>query len=249
MTSPRQPKTPAAPHSAMVLGAGLGTRMRPVTDDVPKPLVRLHGKPLVDHVLDRLAQSGIGHAVVNVHHMADKLERHLAGRQRPRITISSERDVLLDTGGGVKNALALLGPDPFLIHNSDSVWIEGVGDNLQRLIQTWEPQRMDCLLMLALGSSSLGYKGRGDFSFEPDGRIRRRREQEVVPFVFAGVSIAHPRLFNDTPNGAFSMNLAWNKAILAGRAFGVRMEGIWMHVGSPDALADAEQALAGTAPR
>ena len=217
--------------------------MRPLTEELPKPLVRLQGRPLIDHVLDRLATAGIERAVVNVHHMADQIERHVAGRTQPTIAISDERGQLLETGGGVKNALPLLGTAPFVIHNSDSVWMGGVGDNLERLFQAWEPKRMDCLLMLALGSASLGYQGRGDFSFEADGRIRRRREQEVVPFVFAGVSIAHPRLFDDSPDTAFSMNLVWNKAILAGRAFGVRMDGIWMHVGSPDALAEAERCL------
>ena len=230
--------------TAMVLCAGLGTRMASANGVLPKPLVPLRGKVLVDHVLDRHAESGIERAVVNVHHKADQIEAHLKGRTAPKIEISDEREKLLDTGGGVKRALPRLGAGPFLIHNSDSVWIEGVGSNLGRLIEAWDDARMDCLMLLALSSQSLGYQGRGDFAFEADGHIRRRRvEQELVPFVFAGVSVAHPRLFDGSPEGAFSLNVVWDKAIAAGRAFGLRMEGIWMHVGSADALAQAERQL------
>jgi N-acetyl-alpha-D-muramate 1-phosphate uridylyltransferase len=151
--------------------------------------------------------------------------------------------VLLETGGGIKKALPLIGDAPFLVHNSDSVWVEGVGSNLKRLFAAWDEGRMDCLLMLALGASAVGYGGRGDFSLESDGRIRRRREQEVVPFVYTGVQIVHPRLFADAPDGAFSMNTLWNRALLQGRCFGMRMDGIWMHVGSPEELEEAERAL------
>jgi N-acetyl-alpha-D-muramate 1-phosphate uridylyltransferase len=235
---------PAQLRTAMVLGAGLGTRMAPANNAVPKPLVPLAGKPLIDHVLDRLSAAGIERAVVNVHHKADLIESHLKGRRAPRIEISDERSKLLDTGGGVKKALPLLGPGPFLIHNADSVWIEGVGSNLARLASAWDEARMDCLMLLALASHSLGYSGRGDFAFAADGRIRRRRvEQEIVPFAFTGVSIAHARLFEGSPQGAFSLNAVWSRAIAVGRAYGVRMEGIWMHVGSPDALAQAEACL------
>jgi MurNAc alpha-1-phosphate uridylyltransferase len=228
----------------MVLSAGLGTRMAPHNNAIPKPLVQLQGKALLDHVLDRLADAGIGRVIVNVHHKADLIEAHLKGRRSPAIEFSDERDKLLDTGGGVKKALPRLGSGPFLIHNADSVWIEGVGANLVRLVQAWDDKRMDCLMLLALASHSLGYQGRGDFAFGADGRIRRRVEQEIVPFVFAGVSMAHPRLFEGSPEGAFSLNAVWTRAIAAGRAYGLRMEGIWMHVGSPDALAQAEQQLA-----
>ena len=235
---------PAQLKTAMVLSAGLGTRMAPANNTLPKPLVPLDGKPLIDHVLDRLAAAGIERAVVNVHHKADLIEAHLKGRRVPKIEISDERSAPLDTGGGVKKALPLLGPGPFLIHNADSVWIEGVGSNLARLASAWDEARMDCLMLLALASHSLGYQGRGDFAFAADGRIRRRRvEQEIVPFAFTGVSIAHARLFEGSPEGAFSLNAVWNEAIEAGRAHGVRMEGIWMHVGSPDALAQAETCL------
>jgi len=234
----------------MVLSAGLGTRMAPANNVVPKPLVQLDGRALIDHVLDRLADAGVEQAIVNVHHKADLIQAHLQGRRKPAIEISDERDKLLDTGGGVKKALPRLGSGPFLIHNADSVWIEGVGSNLVRLVQAWDGRRMDCLMLLALASHSLGYQGRGDFAFAADGRIRRRRvEQEMVPFAFTGVSMAHPRLFEGSPEGAFSLNAVWNTAIAAGRAYGMRMEGTWMHVGSPEALAQAEQQLAREIPR
>lgn len=228
----------------MVLAAGLGTRMRPLTDKLPKPLVQLARKPLIDHVLDRIAAAGVPTAVVNVHYKADLLEAHLQGRRTPRIVISDERDRLLDTGGGTRKALPLLGRHAFLVHNSDSVWLEGVGSNLRRLFEAWDGERYDCVLLLALASSSVGYAGRGDFALDPEGRLRRRREKEVVPFVYTGVQLVHPRLFADAPEGPFSMNLLWNKAILAGRAIGVRMEGLWMHVGSPQELAESERVIA-----
>jgi MurNAc alpha-1-phosphate uridylyltransferase len=235
-------------NTAMVLCAGLGTRMAtPANNALPKPLVQLGGKALIDHALDRLAAAGIKRAVVNVHHKADLIELHLRERKAPRIEISDERAALLDTGGGVKKALPRLGPGAFLIHNSDSVWIEGVGSNLARLSAAWDDADMDCLLLLAVASTSHGYQGRGDFALDSDGRIRRKRvEQEIVPFAFTGVSIAHPRLFDGSPEGAFSLNLVWSRAIGAGRAYGVRMDGEWMHVGTPSALAEAEQCLSRT---
>jgi MurNAc alpha-1-phosphate uridylyltransferase len=232
-------------NAAMVLCAGLGTRMAtPANNALPKPLIQLQGEALIDHALDRIAAAGIGRAVVNVHHKADLIEQHLSGRKTPRIEISDERAALLDTGGGVKKALPRLGPGAFLIHNADSAWIEGVGSNLVRLADAWNDQRMDCLLMLALASTSHGYQGRGDFALESEGRIRRKRvEQEIVPFAFTGVSIAHPRLFDGSPEGAFSLNRVWSRAIAAGRAYGMRMDGVWMHVGTPTALAEAERCL------
>ena len=233
-------------NAAMLLSAGLGKRMAPAANGLPKPLVALHGKALIDHALDRLAAAGVARAIVNVHYKADLIEAHLQKRQAPAIEISDERAALLDTGGGVKKALPRLGPGPFLIHNADSVWIEGVGSNLARLAGAWDEARMDCLLLLAGASASHGYQGRGDFALESDGRIRRRKvEQELVPFAFTGVSVAHPRLFDGSPDGAFSLNLVWSRAIAAGRAYGVRMDGEWMHVGSPDALAEAERCLSG----
>jgi MurNAc alpha-1-phosphate uridylyltransferase len=227
-------------ETAMVLAAGLGMRMRPLSEAVPKPLVPVAGKPLIDHVLDRLAAAGVHHAVVNVHHLADQLVAHLAARSKPRIAISDERDRLLDSGGGVLKALPLLGPDPFLIHNCDSIWTEGATSNLARLAVAWDGNAMDCLLLLAPAGTSLGYQGRGDFALDASGRLRRPAAQESVPYVFAGVSVAHPRLFEAAPEGPFSLNLPWNQAIARGRAFGIILDGRWMHVGDPAAVAAAE---------
>jgi MurNAc alpha-1-phosphate uridylyltransferase len=231
------------PKVAMVLAAGLGKRMRPLTDVVPKPLVLLKGKPLIDHVLDRIVAAGIPRAVVNVHFGADALEAHLRTRELPWITISNERCKLLDTGGGVKHALFKLGDEPFIVHNSDSLWIEGVGSNLERLSDSFDPSRMDCLMLLAAGSESLGYEGCGDFVMSPDGRLRRRAQHELAPFVFTGVSLVHPRLFAGAPDASFSLNLLWDRAIDAGRLYGLRLDGLWMHVGSPEALMQAERLI------
>lgn len=227
--------------TAMVLAAGLGTRMRPLTDSVPKPLVRLKHKPLLDHVLDRLAENGVTRAVVNVHYLADLIEAHLASRSQPQVTISDERDLLLDTGGGVAKALPLIGDRPFLIHNSDSVWLEGIGSNIRRLTQAFDAERMDSLLLLAPSADSLGYDGHGDFVMAPDGTLARRREGQETPFVFSGVSIAHPRLFDGVPVAPFSLNTLWDRAMTRGRLFGLRLEGTWMHIGTPRALDDAER--------
>lgn len=233
-------RTPERITTAFVLAAGLGKRMRPITETIPKPLVPLKGRPLIDHVLDRLAAAGIERAVVNVHHHADLLERHLAGRTQPRVVISDERDALLDTGGGSKRALPLLGTGAFIIHNSDSVWLEGVHANLNHLMAQWQPERMDALMLLANTAHSIGYDGEGDFTMDADGRLARRGERRIAPFAFAGVSIAHPGLFADTPEGPFSLNLPWDRAIARGRLYGLQLEGLWMHVGTPEALAEAE---------
>lgn len=230
----------ARPRTAFVLGAGLGTRMRPLTDAVPKPLVMLDGRALIDHVLDRLGAVGIERAIVNVHYQADQLVRHLKSRVLPRIEISDEREALLDTGGGVANALGAIGDEPFVIHNSDSVWIEGIGSNLDRLLDHYDAREMDSLMLLASSAASIGYEGRGDFLMGQDGRIRRRPELQLAPFVFTGVSVAHPRMFRDAPRGAFSLNLLWNRAIAEGRLFGLKLDGLWMHVGTPEALSEAE---------
>jgi MurNAc alpha-1-phosphate uridylyltransferase len=228
----------------MVLAAGLGQRMRPLTATLPKPLVTFAGRPLIDHVLDRLATAGIARAVVNVHYLADLIEAHLARRTRPAIAISDERGVLLDTGGGVMRALPLLGNAPFLIHNSDSVWTEGGSPNLDRLFAAWDDTRMDALMLITNAGRSIGYDGRGDFTMDADGRLVRRPSGAVAPYVFTGVSIAHPRLFEAAPPGAFSLNVPWDRAIAAGRLCGVSMDGLWMHIGTPQALAEAERMAA-----
>ena len=231
------------PRRAMVLAAGLGTRMRPLTDTLPKPLVKVAGKALIDHVLDRLADSGVETAVVNVHHMAELIEGHLKGRTRPRIVISDERGELLDTGGGVVKALKTLGAAPFFHINSDTVWIEGVMPNLARLAAQFDAERMDAVLLLAPTASSIGYEGRGDFAMTPGGRLRRRAEREVLPFVYAGAAILSPALFADAPKGKFSLNTLFDRAIEAGRLHGLRLEGTWMHVGTPAAIQAAEAAI------
>jgi MurNAc alpha-1-phosphate uridylyltransferase len=233
----------SSPSRAMVLAAGLGTRMRPLTDALPKPLVAVAGKPLLDHVLDRLADVGVTTAVVNVHHMADAIEAHLKGRTRPKIVISDERGELLDTGGGVAKALTLLGDAPFFHVNSDTIWIEGVMPNLSRLAAQFDPDVMDAALLVAATATSIGYEGRGDFTMMPDGRLRRRTEREVVPFVYAGAAILSPKMFADAPAGKFSLNTLFDRALEAGRLFGLRLEGTWMHVGTPAAIKAAEAAI------
>ena len=230
----------------MVLSAGLGTRMRPLTERMPKPLVEVGGKPLIDHVLDRLAEANVERAVVNVHHFAEQIERHLAARTKPKITISDERGVLLGTGGAVVKALPELGEAPFFHVNSDSIWIDGVKPNLARLAETFDPAAMDALLLLAPTTGSIGYAGRGDFAFAADGRLTRRAERAVAPFVFAGAAILAPALFKDAPQGEFPLTLLFDRAAEQGRLYGLRLEGLWMHVGTPDAIALAEKAIRGS---
>jgi N-acetyl-alpha-D-muramate 1-phosphate uridylyltransferase len=227
-----------------VLAAGLGTRMRPYNGHIPKPLVALGGKSLIDYALDRLADAGVERAVVNVHHLADALERHLAPRTRPQIVISDERGTLLGTGGGIAKALPQLGEAPFFLANSDTIWLDGVKPNLVRLAAAFDPATMDALLLLAPAADSVGYVGRGDFAMLPDGRLRRRGENEVVPFVYAGAAVLSPALFADAPSGAFSLTLLFDRVGVNGRLFGLPLEGVWMHVGTPEAVAAAEATLA-----
>ncbi len=235
------------PKRAMVLAAGLGTRMRPFNGQIPKPLVQVGGKALIDHVLDRLALAGVEAAVVNVHHLADQIEQHLRGRTRPRIIISDERDALMGTGGGVVKALSALGEAPFFHVNSDTIWIDSVKPNLARLAAGFLPDTMDALLLLAPTATSIGYAGRGDFAMAPDGRLTLRGERDVVPFVYAGAAILAPALFRDAPAGVFSLTKLFDRAIEAGRLHGLRLEGVWMHVGTPDAVAAAEAAILASA--
>lgn len=227
----------------MILAAGLGTRMRPLTDTLPKPLVKVAGKPLIDHVLDRLAETGVECVVVNVHHLADQMQRHLAQRKQPQIVISDERGLLLGTGGGVKKALPELGDAPFFHINSDTIWIDGVKPNLARLADAFDPAAMDALLLLAPTNGSIGYSGRGDFAMAADGQLRKRAEQEVAPFVYAGAAILSPALFKSTPEGELSLTTLFDRAAQARRLHGLRMEGLWMHVGTPEAIASAEAAI------
>lgn len=238
----------SAPRTAMVLAAGLGTRMRPLTETRPKPLVEVAGRALVDHVLDRLADAGVERVVVNAHYLADMLEDHLAGRRRPRVAISDERDLLLDTGGGIAKAIKQLGSEPFYLANTDSLWLEGARPLLHRLAESWRGGEMDGLLAVAPTVGSVGYSGRGDFSMDPAGRLARRDEGCLAPFVYTGIGILDPALFHGAPDGPFSLNLLFDRAISEGRLFGLRLDGLWMHVGSPEAVAAAEEAIAVTAP-
>ncbi|MGN6571436.1 MAG: nucleotidyltransferase family protein [Pseudolabrys sp.] len=231
------------PRTAMVLAAGLGTRMRPLTDTTPKPLIAVAGKPLLDHVLDRLADAGVERAIVNVHYLAEQIIAHTASRTKPRVTISDERGLLLGTGGGVVKALPAIGSAPFFHINSDTIWIDGVTPNLTRLAATFDAASMDALLLLAPTTGSIGYAGRGDFAMNPDGRLARRAEREVAPFVYAGAAILSPAMFKGAPQGEFSLTDLFDRAAEAGRLHGLRLEGLWMHVGTPEAVGEAEAAI------
>jgi MurNAc alpha-1-phosphate uridylyltransferase len=228
----------------MVLAAGLGRRMGALAADRPKPMVEVAGRPLIDHVLDRLVAAGADPVVVNVHHHADRLEAHLRRRTRPAIVISDERDGLLETGGGIRRALPLLGAAPFFVMNGDTIWIEDGVANLARLAAAFDPGRMDALLLLAGRDRSIGYEGRGDFLRAADGRLARRPAEGGAPFVYAGAAILDPALFGDTPEGPFSLNLVFDRAIAAGRVFGIALDGLWMHVGTPEAVAEADRRYA-----
>ena len=234
---------PVQPHKAMVLAAGLGLRMRPLTETQPKPLVRVAGRPLLDHVLDRLAEAGVTEAVVNVHYLADQIIAHTATRTAPRVMISDERDQVLGTGGGVVKALPLLGHQPFFHVNSDTMWIEGVRHNLSRLADAFDPELMDIMLLMAPTATSICYSGLGDYAMLADGTLRKRREHQVVPFVYAGAAIISPAIFDGAPKGEFSLTKMFDKANEQDRLFGLRLEGVWMHVGTPAAVAEAEEAL------
>lgn len=237
MTTKKQSKTPA---KAMILAAGLGTRMKPVTDTLPKPLVKVDGKPLIDHAIDRLEAIGVGEIVVNTHYLAEQMEDHLNGRKSPVIQISHE-ETLLDTGGGIANALPHLGGDPFFAVNSDAFWLNGPYDALERMVATWNEETMDGLLLLHSTVDAYGYTGVGDFCApQGDAVLTRRPEGEVSPWLFTGVQILHPRLFDGAQKGAFSMNVLYDRAIEAGRLHGAIHDGEWFHVGTPEGLEEAE---------
>ena len=233
----------AMPKRAIVLAAGFGTRMRGYSDKRPKPLVQVAGKALIDYALDRMADAGVEQAVVNVHYMADLLEGHLTHRKKPRLVISDERNELMGTGGGVVKALPHLGGEPFFYMNSDTLWIDGVRPNLLRLAEAFDPEEMDALLLLAPTTSSIGYDARGDFSMSTDGRLRRRPEREVVPFAYASAALLSPALFRDAPGGVFPLTVLFDRAAENGRLHGLRIDGIWMHVGTPEAVAEAEAVM------
>lgn len=239
MTSART-LSDAAPDRAMILAAGLGTRMRPLTNDRPKPLVDLLGRPLIDHVLEKLDGAGIRRLVVNLHYCADMLKTYLQNRNGFEIYFSDERDALLDTGGGVKRALPHLGAAPFFILNTDSTWTASQISPLRQLMQFWRDEDMDCLLLLACRDGAIGYGGAGDFHLQNDGRLLRRGSSVKADFAYTGVCLIHPRLFDGCPEGAFSLNLLWDRALANRRLFGAVLDGQWMHIGDPAALQAAE---------
>jgi MurNAc alpha-1-phosphate uridylyltransferase len=233
----------AVPDTVMVFAAGLGKRMRPVTDTVPKPLVKIGGRAMLDHMLDRFAEIGVERAIVNVHYLADQLERHLAQRTKPRIIISDEREKLLDQGGGIKKVLPLIGDEAFFICNTDAIWLEGTRSNLARLAERWDPDMMDVLLLVAASATSAGVDWPGDFLMDADGRLTRRGDREVAPFVYAGVGIIKPQLFAEVKEDVFRLAPFFFSAAEQGRLFGQRLDGQWLHVGTPAAIEEAERAI------
>jgi MurNAc alpha-1-phosphate uridylyltransferase len=232
------------PHTAMIMAAGLGKRMRPLTATRPKPLIEVGGKALLDHVLERLRSAGVKKVVVNVHSLADALEAHLASRDHGlEVVISDERDVLLETGGGLVRAEPLIDADPFLALNSDNLWIDGPADTLRLLASQWDGGKMDALLLLVPQARALNHKGMGDFHMDAEGRLRRRERSHVAPFVFTGIQIVSKRLLRDAPRGPFSTNILWDRAIEEGRCFGAVHQGLWFDVGTPQSIPMTEAAI------
>ncbi len=230
------------PKNAMVLAAGRGDRMRPITDKTPKPLIEVGGMSMLDRMLNMLARAGVKKAVVNAWHLADQIETRMSERKTPNITVIRE-ETLLETGGGVANALPLLGEDAFYVANSDVVILDGVQPAAERLATAWRDDAMDALLLLNRTVRAFGYSGRGDYTVEPDSRLLRRTEHEIAPYLFAGMQILHPRLFEDCPAGAFSLNKLYDRAQASGRLYGVVHDGEWLHVGTPQALEAVEHHL------
>lgn len=227
------------------MAAGLGMRMRPLTNDRPKPLVTVGGKTLLDHAIDRLRGVGVKTIVVNVHYKGEMVIEHLKSRRDVEIIIQDERDKILDTGGALKRALPLFKGEPFFTHNSDSIWLESWGANLERMVQRWNDSEMDCLMLLAAAHSSLGYDGSGDFTMDAEGKLARRQAPRVAPFAWPGVQIIHPRLVARSPDAdVFSTNRLWDIAIEENKLFGIRLDGKWMHIGTPEARDEAEELLA-----
>ena len=232
------------PHTAMIMAAGLGKRMRPLTATRPKPLIEVSGKALLDHVLEKLRAAGVTKVVVNVHYLADSLEAHLASRSHGlEVAISDERALLMETGGGLVQAAPLIDCDPFLALNSDNLWIDGPADTLKLLASQWDDARMDALLLLVPLARALNHQGMGDFHMGRTGRLRRRERSHVAPFVFTGVQMVSKRLLRDAPEGPFSTNILWDRAIEEGRCFGAVHQGLWFDVGTPQSIQLTETAL------
>ncbi|GAB5468583.1 MAG: nucleotidyltransferase family protein [Rhodospirillales bacterium] len=230
------------PCKAMVLAAGLGKRMRPLTDRRPKPLIEVQGRSLIDRVLDHLEAAGIAEAVVNLHHCGSLLRQHLEARESPRLQFSEE-ETLLETGGGIVKALPLLGDAPFYAINGDVLWLDGTRPALERLAAQWNPEKMDALLLMQPTVSAQGYDGPGDFRMEAEGRLSLRPERELAPFVFSGLQILSPRLFAGCEVEPFALMRLYRTAAHTGRLYGVRHEGTWFHVGTPEDLAKTEESL------
>ena len=233
----------------MILAAGLGKRMRPITSMIPKPLVEINGKALIDYGLDALARNGVERVVVNVHYMAELLRAHLRKRRDMEVIVSDESDKLLESGGGIVRALPHLGSDPFYLINSDTFWIDGYRDNLDLLADLWNPADADMLLLIAEMRQATGYEGRGDFTMDREGRLRRVAERDMSPFIYAGAGILKPDLFRGLPEETFSLNRVFDTAIENERLFGGRLDGLWLTVGTPQAIHDAEAAFAASAAR
>lgn len=232
--------------TAMLMAAGLGKRMRPLTAATPKPLVRVAGKPLIDHALDRIENAGIGKVVVNVHYLGDAIEAHLAQRGTPEFTISDERDLLVETGGGlVKAKEAGQLPDPFFACNADSIWLDGPRNAFSDLSARWDPERMDALLLVVSHARAFNFDGTGDFYMDGQGRLTRKQPGRIAPFIYTGIQIVSHRLLRDAPAGKFSTNILWDRAIEEGRLYGLAFTGLWYEVGSPDHIAPTEEALRG----
>lgn len=232
------------PKTAIVLAAGLGKRMRPLTATRPKPLIEVSGKPLLDHLLERLKASGVERAVVNVHYLADSIEAHLAKNSHGLdIAFSDERSLLLETGGGMVKAEPLIDRDPFLAVNSDALWIDGPADTLKLLASHWDGKKMDALLLLVPHARAQNHRGLGDFHMDRTGRLRRRERSRVAPFVYTGVQIVSKRLLRDAPEGPFSTNILWDRAIEEGRCFGAVHQGLWFDVGTPQSIKATELTL------
>ncbi len=234
--------TALASDTAMVMAAGLGKRMRPLTASQPKPMVRVAGKPLIDHALDRLDEAGLAKAVVNVHYLADALEAHLKARKSPAVVVSDERAMLLETGGGMIKALPDL-PDPFFCLNADNVWLDGPRNAFAELSARWNPDEMDALLLLVGHARAVNFDGVGDFYMDPHGRLSRKRAGRVAPFIYTGIQLVSHRLLRDAPEGKFSTNLLWDRAIEEGRLYGTSFTGLWFEVGTPQAIGPTEEAL------
>ena len=230
--------------SAMVLAAGLGTRMRPITDTIPKPLVKVSGSTLLDHALDALAQGGVNHAVVNVHYLADQIEHHVEARRNPQIRLSDERGKLLDSGGGVKKAMRDERVTEFFILNADSFWVDGKGSTVSAMRDAWDSETMDLMLLVASPEQATGFDGRGDFFMDENARLTRRGSAERAPWIYAGAIIAKASLFDAIEEEVFSLNRLFDDAIAAGRLAGFPLDGLWLHVGTPTAIGEAEQAIA-----